>query len=190
MALPAIVSLGLKYGPALYSVGRSLFGGKSARQRNLERLEGIASGRLPPGVLDRISGVERNRIRGLQGETASRLRRAGIRPGSPIFEEHMAALQRSEGGLIGQQTAAMREQALGAINTLAGQAPDRSTADLIGELLPSLADDLGRLGSKSNADIPAAPAARTDFSSVPRRGGAASTLPTTLDYLKPKGGGY
>ncbi len=189
MAISAIASMALKYGPALYSVGRSLLAGKSRRQKNLERLEDIASGKLPPGVLDRIAGVEQNRIRGLQGETASRLRRSGVRAGSPIFEEHMAALRRSEGGLVGQQTAAMREQALGAIGTLAGQAPDRSTGDLIGELLPSLADDLGRLG-KTSTDIPAAPAARTDFSNVPRRGGAPRSLPTTLEYLKPKGGGY
>lgn len=189
MYIPAGVILGMKYAPAAYAIGRSLFGGKSARQRNLERLEGIASGRLPPGVLDRISGVERNRIRGLQAETASRLRRAGIRPGSPIYEEHMAALQRSEGGLVGQQTAAMREQALGAINTLAGQAPDRSTADLIGELLPSLADDLGRIG-KGSAPSTGAPSPNIGIR-APRAPQAPSDISGYMpEYLRRKGGGY
>lgn len=189
MTIPAIVGLGLKYGPALYSVGRSLLSGKSRRQTNLERLEGIASGKLPPGVLDRISGVERNRIRGLQAETASRLRRAGIRPGSPIFEEHMAALQRSEGGLVGQQTAAMREQALGAINTLSSQAPDRSTADLIGELLPSLADDLSRIGKKDTAN--AGVQSQNIGIRVPQPYKPPSELSNYMpDYLRRKGGGY
>jgi len=188
MAIPAAVALGLKYGPALYSVGRSLFAGKSRRQKNLERLEDIASGKLPPGVLDRIAGVEQNRIRGLQGETASRLRRSGVRPGSPIFEEHMAALRRSEGGLVGQQTAAMREQALGAIGTLAGQAPDRSTGELIGELLPSLADDLGRLGGKTGAPEPQSSNIGVK---LPQRNLAPTGMSEYMpDYLRRKGGGY
>lgn len=191
MALPAIAALALKYGPALYSVGRSLTAGKSLRQKNLEALGRIAEGgQLPPGVLDRIAGTERKRLGQYQSEAAARLRHAGIRPGSPVFEEHMAAIRRAEGGLVGAQASAIREKALSAVGSLASMTPDRSTADLIGELVPMAVEDLQKMGKNKSSSIPAAPAAITNFSNVPRRGGTARELPRTLDYLKPKSGGY
>lgn len=191
MPIPAAVGAAATYGPAVISLLKGLFGGKSPQEKAIEKIQQVADKGLDPHILQRALAILNARNQAEQSDVLSRMAAGGIDPSSGLAQEAVGATRRSLGARTGEAQALFNTESerakMAANQQLAGLPVDNSTGDLLGSLLQAVQAsarpkkfDFDQLDEKLNPPAaPAQPAANANI---------GVQLPRVQDLLRPRQG--